>query len=56
MQKSQNEYLNQVWKNTKIAKCLSQLGMEKFAKCLSQLCMENVKNAKCLSQLGMEKT
>ena len=33
------------WKNVKIAKCLSQLGMKK-----------NVKIAKCLSQLGMEKT
>ena len=31
-------------KNVKIAKCLSQLGME------------NVKITKCLSQLGMEKT
>ena len=32
--------------NVKIAKCLSQLGMEK---------RKNVKIAKCLSQFGMEK-
>ena len=31
-QKSQNAYLNRVWKNAKIATYLSQLGMEKTQK------------------------
>ena len=46
-------------KNVKIAKCLSQLGMEKRINRKMPILIrygKNAKIAKCLSQLGMEKT
>ena len=43
-------------KNVKIAKCVSQLGMEKRKNCKMPISIrygKNVKIAKCQSQLGM---
>ena len=57
-QKLQNAYPNLVWKNARIGKCLSQLGMEKHKNRKMPVSIrygKNVKIAKCLSQLGMEK-
>ena len=60
-QKLQNAYPNLVWKNARIGKCLSQLGMEKHKNRKMSISIrygkniKNVKIAKCLSQLGMEK-